>query len=41
MKIVKDAGYRGHVGIESGSKTDEDQAIRLTKALLEKVGGMI
>ncbi len=41
MKIVKDAGYRGYVGIESGSKTDEDQAIRLTKTLLEKVGTMI
>lgn len=38
MKIVKDAGYRGYVGIESGSRTDEDKAIRLTKALLEKVG---
>ncbi|MDZ7607670.1 MAG: sugar phosphate isomerase/epimerase family protein [Cyclobacteriaceae bacterium] len=41
MKIVKDAGYRGYVGIESGSKTDEDQAIRLTKALLEKVGAVM
>lgn len=38
MKIVKKAGYRGYVGIESGSPTDEDKAIRLTKALLEKVG---
>lgn len=38
MKIVKDAGYRGYVGIESGSATNEDQAIKLTKALLEKVG---
>ncbi len=38
MKIVKDAGYKGHVGIESGSETNEDQAIKLTKALLEKVG---
>ena len=41
MKIVKDAGYTGYVGIESGSETDEDQAIRLTKALLEKVGKMV
>jgi len=38
MKIVKDAGYTGYVGIESGSNTDEEKAIRLTKALLEKVG---
>ena len=38
MKIVKDAGYKGHVGIESGSETNEDEAIKLTKALLEKVG---
>jgi sugar phosphate isomerase/epimerase len=38
MKIVKKAGYRGYVGIESGSPTDEENAIKLTKALLEKVG---
>ena len=38
LKIVKDAGYRGYIGIESGSPTDEDKAIRLTKALMEKVG---
>lgn len=41
MKIVKDAGYRGYVGIESGSKTNEDEAVRLTKTLLEKVGKML
>ncbi len=40
MKIVKDAGYLGHVGIWS-LWADEDQAIRLTKALLEKVGKMV
>ncbi len=38
MKIVKDAGYTGHVGIESESKIDEDKAVMLTKALLIKVG---
>lgn len=41
MKIVKDSGYRGYVGIESGSKTNEDEAVRLTKTLLEKVGKML
>ncbi len=41
LKIVKDAGYTGHIGIESESKIDEDEAIKLTKALLEKVGKMI
>lgn len=39
MKIVKDAGYRGYVGIEfEGGKMSEDEGIRKTKALLEKVG---
>jgi L-ribulose-5-phosphate 3-epimerase len=38
MKIVLDAGYHGYVGIEyEGSKTDESQGIKLTKALLERV----
>ena len=38
MKIVKEAGYRGHVGVEfEGGKMDEYAGIRLTKALLEKV----
>ena len=41
LKIVKDAGYTGHIGIESGSKTNEDEAIKLTKALLEKVGAKL
>lgn len=37
MKIVKDAGYRGWVGIEyEGRNLPEDEGIRLTKALLEK-----
>lgn len=41
LKIVKDAGYTGHIGIESGSRTDEEKAIRLTKALLEKAGAKV
>jgi sugar phosphate isomerase/epimerase len=39
MQIVKNAGYTGHVGIEyEGSKLSEEEGIRATKALLEKVG---
>ena len=38
LKIVKEAGYKGYIGIESGSETDEDNAIRLTKVLMEKAG---
>jgi len=39
MKIVKDAGYKGHVGIEyEGDKLSEDEGIKKTKLLLEKVG---
>lgn len=38
MKIVKEAGYRGFVGIEyEGSVDSEVEGIRKTKALLEKV----
>jgi len=38
MRIVLDAGYHGHVGIEyEGNNPDEDRGIRLTKALLERV----
>jgi L-ribulose-5-phosphate 3-epimerase len=37
MKIVKDAGYRGYVGIEyEGGSIDEYAGIRATKKLLEK-----
>ena len=36
--IVLDAGYRGWIGVEyEGSKHSEEEGIRLTKALLEKV----
>ena len=39
MKIVKDAGYTGHVGIEyEGSTLSEPDGIIATKKLLEKVG---
>jgi sugar phosphate isomerase/epimerase len=38
MKIVIDAGYRGHVGIEySGERLSEPDGIRATKKLLERV----
>jgi L-ribulose-5-phosphate 3-epimerase len=38
MKIVKDAGYKGYVGIEyEGSKHGELDGIKLTKKLLERV----
>ena len=37
MKIVKDAGFEGYVGIEfEGSGISEDTGIKATKALLEK-----
>jgi sugar phosphate isomerase/epimerase len=39
LKVVKDAGYTGFIGIEyEGDKHSEDEGIRLTKALLEKAG---
>jgi L-ribulose-5-phosphate 3-epimerase len=38
MRIVLDAGYRGHVGIEwEGAEPSEVDGIRLTKALLERL----
>ena len=38
LKIVLDAGYHGHLGVEyEGSKVSEEEGVRLTKALLEKV----
>lgn len=38
MKIVKAAGFKGHIGIEyEGSDLSEDEGIKKTKALLEKV----
>jgi len=42
MRIVKEAGYSGWVGIEyEGSKLSEDEGIRATKALLERVGASL
>lgn len=43
MKIVKNFGYKGYVGIESGAKSPEGEYenIKLTKALLEKVGAQL
>jgi sugar phosphate isomerase/epimerase len=42
MKIVKDAGFKGYVGIEyEGQNLSEDEGIRKTKALLERVGAMV
>lgn len=38
MTIVRDAGYRGHVGVEfEGRDMDEYEGIRATKTLLERV----
>jgi len=43
MKIIKKFGYTGYVGIESGGKSPEAeyQSVKLTKALLEKVGAKL
>ncbi len=42
MKIVKDTGFNGYVGIEyEGSKLSEDEGIRKTKALLERVAPQV
>jgi len=38
MRIVKDAGYTGHVGIEFEGSMPEDEGIMATKKLLEMVG---
>lgn len=38
MKIVKDSGFKGNIGIEyEGNNLSEDEGIKATKALLEKV----
>jgi len=38
LGIVKKAGYKGYIGIEyEGSKLSEDEGVRATKRLLEKV----
>lgn len=39
LKIIKDAGFTGIIGIEyEGNKISEEEGIRKTKALLERVG---
>lgn len=39
LQIVKDAGYTGYVGIEyEGSELSEEEGIKATKRLLERVG---
>jgi sugar phosphate isomerase/epimerase len=39
LKIVKDAGYTGYIGIEyEGNELSEEEGVRATKKLLEKVG---
>jgi len=38
MKIVKDSGFKGHIGIEyEGNDLSEEEGIKKTKKLLEKV----
>ncbi len=40
LKIVKDAGYRSYIGVEyEGRETGEAEGIRLTKKLLQRMGG--
>jgi sugar phosphate isomerase/epimerase len=42
MKIVKDAGFNGYVGIEyEGEKLSEEEGIKKTKVLLERVGAAV
>ena len=42
LQIIKDSGFKGYIGIEyEGEKVSEDEGIRKTKALLEKVTPML
>jgi len=42
LKIVKDAGYRGYIGIEyEGDVLSEEDGIRATKKLLERAGAAV
>lgn len=42
LKIVKDAGYTGHIGIEyEGSRLSEEEGIKATKDLLLRLAGEI
>ncbi|WP_090973282.1 sugar phosphate isomerase/epimerase family protein [Parapedobacter composti] len=39
LRIVKDAGYRGYIGIEyEGKELSEEDGIKATKRLLERIG---
>ncbi len=41
MKIIRDAKFKGYIGIEyEGSKLSEEEGIKKTKALLEKVAAL-
>lgn len=42
LKIVKDAGYRGYIGIEyEGDKLTEQEGVQATKQLLERAGAQV
>ena len=42
MKIIKDAGFKGYMGIEyEGDTLSEEEGIKKTKALLERVGATV
>ena len=42
LRIVKDAGYKGYIGIEyEGNTLSEDEGIRATKVLLERAGAAL
>lgn len=41
LKIVKEAGFRGYIGIEYEGDIPEEEGIRKTKALLERVGSQL
>ncbi len=42
LKIVKDAGYRGYIGIEyEGNKLTEQEGVQATKQLLERAGAQV
>ncbi|HKG68478.1 MAG TPA: sugar phosphate isomerase/epimerase family protein [Segetibacter sp.] len=42
LKIIKDSGFHGYIGIEyEGSQFSEEEGVRKTKALLEKVAASL
>ena len=38
LTIIRDAGFRGHIGVEFEGPGDEDQGVLATKALLQRLG---